>query len=503
VRPFVLAKFCQLLSLKNRKTSQRQELAFCAVFRDEAPYLDEWIQFHLGQGVSHFFLYDHESRDNFRDVLAPWQSKGVITLLKVKGKTQEETYTHCLKRARKKFKWLGCLDIDEFIFSPGGRTLPEVIARYSNFSAVFVFWRVFGTSNRQSKGERGVIESFTKCLQNPETTSDALSQLQEWQSLRASSGLFLTGNPIQGKSLVNLSKVKKMSIHFPDIYEGTVVDEVMRPINAIEEISEIYTSQYVPTMNDLRINHYWARGYESLERKTKQPGLAAIYKTHPNRNQSLSIALEWEAKLNDAKDYAIFPCWRPISAPRVFLIGFNKTATRAFAEFFEENGMPSIHWDNNKLVQQMVTNLAQRRKILDGYDSMYKFYSDFILQTDSERIEGNSFFREMDDHYPGSYFILNNRKTADWILSRERHNAGNFLLKNFLIMGTKDLDYVKRQWEMEKEKHESEVRQYFFGRTDFIEIDINTRNIPELVSNFLSMDFDPIHWKVIGKTPSR
>jgi hypothetical protein len=500
VRTFVLAKFCQLFSLKNRKTSQLQDLAFCAVFRDEAPYLDEWIQFHLGQGVSHFFLYDHESRDNYHAVLAPWQSKGVVTLLKVKGKTQEETYTHCLKRARKKFKWLGYLDIDEFIFSPGGRSLPEVIVGYSNFAAVFVFWRVFGTSNRQFKGKRGVIESFTKCLQSPKTTSDARVQFQDWQSLRSASGLFLTGNPIQGKSLVNLSKIKKMSIHFPEIYQGTVVDEVMRPINAEKEISEIYTSQYAPTMNDLRINHYWARGYESLKNKTKQPGVAAIFKTHPNKKQSLSIALEWEAKLNDAKDYAILSCWRPISAPRVFLIGFNKTATRAFAAFFEENGMPSIHWDNNKLAQQMISNLAQGRKVLDGYDSKYKFYSDLISLTESEKIEANSFFREMDVHYPGSYFILNNRKTADWILSRERHAAGNFLLKNFSIMGTKDLDYVKKQWQKEKEKHENEVRQYFSDRIDFIEIDINAANIPELVSNFLSMEFDPIHWKVIGKT---
>jgi hypothetical protein len=274
----------------------------------------------------------------------------------------------------------------------------------------------------------------------------------------------------------------------------------MRPINAERDIPSIYTSQYPPTMNELRINHYWSRGHESLERKTQMPGLAAIYRTHPDKRQSISISLKWEANLNATVDHIILPRWRPLSAPRVFLIGFNKTATRAFTDFFEGNGIPSIHWDNNKMVGRMVSNLAQGRKVLDGYDSRYLFYSDFISIDESGKVEGNSFFREMDTHYPGSYFILNNRKTEDWILSRERHNAGNFLRKNLLVMGTNDVDFVRRQWRLEKENHEKAVREYFSGRTDFIEIDIDSQNIPELISTFLSMEFDPTHWKVVGKT---
>jgi hypothetical protein len=500
VRTVKWANFSGPWNFKKKSYLDTQEIAFCAVFRDEAPYLDEWIHFHLGQGVSHFFLYDHESKDDFKTVLAPWQSKGVVTLLKVKDKTQEESYSHCIKLARKRFKWLGCLDIDEFLYSPRGRLLPEIIASYSNFAAVFIFWKLFGSSNLRIKGERGVIESFTKCLESPETTIEARAQLEEFKSLRDASGLFLTGNPIQGKSLINLSMVKKMAIHFPDQYEGIVVDERMRPINAQRDIPSIYTSQYPPTMNELRINHYWSRGHESLERKTQMPGLAAIYRTHPDKRQSISISLKWEANLNATVDHIILPRWRPLSAPRVFLIGFNKTATRAFTDFFEGNGIPSIHWDNNKMVGRMVSNLAQGRKVLDGYDSRYLFYSDFISIDESGKVEGNSFFREMDTHYPGSYFILNNRKTEDWILSRERHNAGNFLRKNLLVMGTNDVDFVRRQWRLEKENHEKAVREYFSGRTDFIEIDIDSQNIPELISTFLSMEFDPTHWKVVGKT---
>ena len=34
-------------------------LAICAIYRDEAPYLREWIEFHRLVGVEHFFLYDN------------------------------------------------------------------------------------------------------------------------------------------------------------------------------------------------------------------------------------------------------------------------------------------------------------------------------------------------------------------------------------------------------------------------------------------------------------
>jgi len=38
-------------------------LSICAIFKDEAPYLPEWIEFHRLVGVERFFLYDNGSGD--------------------------------------------------------------------------------------------------------------------------------------------------------------------------------------------------------------------------------------------------------------------------------------------------------------------------------------------------------------------------------------------------------------------------------------------------------
>ena len=56
-------------------------LSACAIFRNEAPYLEEWLVFHLGIGVEHFYLYENRSTDDFRGVLAPFVERRQVTLV--------------------------------------------------------------------------------------------------------------------------------------------------------------------------------------------------------------------------------------------------------------------------------------------------------------------------------------------------------------------------------------------------------------------------------------
>src|SRR5690348_6409443 len=59
----------------------RYYLSACAIFRNEAPYLAEWLVFHLGVGVEHFYLYENNSTDDFESVLAPFFERGEVTLV--------------------------------------------------------------------------------------------------------------------------------------------------------------------------------------------------------------------------------------------------------------------------------------------------------------------------------------------------------------------------------------------------------------------------------------
>ena len=49
----------------------RYELAVVAILKNEAPYVREWVEYHLVAGVDHFYLYDNDSEDNLAEVLKP------------------------------------------------------------------------------------------------------------------------------------------------------------------------------------------------------------------------------------------------------------------------------------------------------------------------------------------------------------------------------------------------------------------------------------------------
>ncbi len=130
------------------------ELALTAIFQNEAPYLKEWIDFHLIQGVQFFYLFDHFSTDSPEKVLFPYIEKGLVKLTKWPisySDVYEWTEVQCLAYERAvhwacgKTKWLAILDVDEFLFPTQGNLI-EILGSFEEFGAVCVNWQVYGTS---------------------------------------------------------------------------------------------------------------------------------------------------------------------------------------------------------------------------------------------------------------------------------------------------------------------------------------------------------------------
>ena len=42
------------------------DLVAVSIVRDEAPYIKEWLDYHLLAGIDHFLIYDNDSADNLR-----------------------------------------------------------------------------------------------------------------------------------------------------------------------------------------------------------------------------------------------------------------------------------------------------------------------------------------------------------------------------------------------------------------------------------------------------
>ena len=102
------------------------DLAVVAILKCEAPYLKEWLDYHLLAGVDHFYLYDNDSPDNQREVAAPYVKAGLVDYISLPGKAMQlVAYNDAVKRFKFHCRYMAFIDLDEFIFpkSTGGGLL--------------------------------------------------------------------------------------------------------------------------------------------------------------------------------------------------------------------------------------------------------------------------------------------------------------------------------------------------------------------------------------------
>lgn len=63
----------------------KHELSVCVILKDEAPFLAEWIEFNVLNGVGHFFIFDNDSKDDFDELIAPYVRDGLATVIRWPG----------------------------------------------------------------------------------------------------------------------------------------------------------------------------------------------------------------------------------------------------------------------------------------------------------------------------------------------------------------------------------------------------------------------------------
>ena len=131
-------------SEKNRKTYY---FSLCAIFKNEAPYFKEWIEYHRMLGVDHIYLYNNFSTDNYMDILTPYIEEGYVTLTDWPYEmSQIPAYEHCYEHYRNETFWLMFLDLDEFICPIYKTNIKEWIKPFEKYPSVLMYWLMFGTN---------------------------------------------------------------------------------------------------------------------------------------------------------------------------------------------------------------------------------------------------------------------------------------------------------------------------------------------------------------------
>ena len=163
----VLRFFYRILFLiiKEKKHVYQYEVSICAIFKNEAPYLKEWIEYHKLIGVQHFYLYNNNSEDEYMRILEPYIQAGTVTLQEFReNQAQLKAYADCITKQKKNTHWLAFIDIDEFIVPKQWDTLSDFLKGFANRPSVKLNWNVFGTSGLIERDlDSLVIESFFSC----------------------------------------------------------------------------------------------------------------------------------------------------------------------------------------------------------------------------------------------------------------------------------------------------------------------------------------------------
>lgn len=219
----------------------KYELSISAIFKDDAPYLKEWIEFHRLMGAEHFYLCSHNGTDDYLKVLIPYIKLGIVELCKLEtgsetdnvtvfNRFQARFYTKCLAKARGVSRWVAFLDTDEFLFPTKEKSLPQVLKRYQDCAGIAVNWHMFGTSGvKKIPSNKLLIECLTRCA--PENLS----------------------THFHIKSIVQPDyAVEFCSVHYPEYQAGFFQVNTDRVP---------FSGPYSPyiQLKDLKINHYWLR----------------------------------------------------------------------------------------------------------------------------------------------------------------------------------------------------------------------------------------------------
>ena len=137
-------------------------LTLCCIAKDENAFLGEWATYHALRGVERLIVYDNGSRVPLAETLAPLTGRLRLVVEVMPGPARQlAAYAHCLETYGPDTRWLGFIDVDEFLLPHGTDDLRELLTDYEDQAALGVNWVMFGSSGHESRPPGLLLENYT------------------------------------------------------------------------------------------------------------------------------------------------------------------------------------------------------------------------------------------------------------------------------------------------------------------------------------------------------
>lgn len=252
-------------------------LSLCAIIKNEAPYLVEWIEYHRMMGVELFYLYDNNSTDNTQEILAPYIKNNIVRYKPWHSYQpgQMPAYNDCLQNNKEESFWIGFVDLDEFIVPVKNNSIPELLKDFEEYGGLGINWILYGSSGHKTKPEGLIIENYTyrsnddfdpnrhiKSIVNPRKVKSCAnphffiytdSNYAVTENKEKIDGPFSAKNSM-GKIRINHYFTRSKDEFIKKIERGRADNEKKRPLTEFEEYdrNEVYDSIMVTHVEKLK-----------------------------------------------------------------------------------------------------------------------------------------------------------------------------------------------------------------------------------------------------------
>jgi hypothetical protein len=320
----------------------KHKLAVAAIFKDEGPYLLEWIAYHRCAGVDHFYIADDSSTDGTDAVLRELQRLGVVTFIPFRtpnnSAAQLCAYDHIVRKYGRQTRLLAFIDGDEFLVPQDPElTLPAVFHSILDgdkmAGAIAVNWASYGSSGHRHYASELVTERFTQ------RAAQDFPPNAHYKTVLRPRAYLSARNP-----------------HHMELQPGYhYVDVRGQPLTlAREGIAQTCC------WDQVRVNHYAVKSFDEFLRKQRR-GRAAVRSARAQRKQSYFRGRDRNEVFEPMADGLL-------QATKAEMAKLRLGITRKTAPNF----LPSLTFDPASLLDGQITNTLEHR---DGSRSILGFVS--------------------------------------------------------------------------------------------------------------------------------
>jgi hypothetical protein len=168
----------------------RHGVALAVILRNEAARIGEWAAFHVAAGARHLYVYDNGCTDATLPILRgavpaerltvlPWRQALSDLRLGREIHNQVLAYAHAASNFGGEYRWMGFIDVDEFLVPARAASLDAALAHLgTEVRSLSLPWHMFGRGGHAHPPEGGVLRNYLARAADPMSEARGVRQFK-------------------------------------------------------------------------------------------------------------------------------------------------------------------------------------------------------------------------------------------------------------------------------------------------------------------------------------